>query len=196
MQLSISDYYKKYGRISTQSAAALEVLAQSISYSKGYLIHREGQVSRSVYLIVKGVARVFYYRNGNDVTNQFFTEGEAMAAMESLYTGKPSFYNIELLEDCDLVQVDYAAMEKLYDQYHDLESCGRLLAIECYLEENERNRFFQMLTAKDRYLNLLKTKPEILQRVKLGHIEGHVTSIRGDNIKKINQKKGAIEMTI
>ncbi|MGD1840566.1 MAG: Crp/Fnr family transcriptional regulator [Thermonemataceae bacterium] len=174
MQLSISDYYSKYGLISAQSAAALDALAQAVTYPKGYLIHREGQVSRSVYLIVKGVARVFYYRDGQDVTNQFFTEGEAMAAMESLYTRKPSFYNIELLEDCDLVQVDYAAIEKLYEQYHDLESCGRLLAIECYLEENERNRFFQMLTAKDRYLNLLKTKPEILQRVKLGHIASYI----------------------
>ena len=94
--------------------------------------------------------------------------------MESLFSRKPSYYNIELLEDCQLIRVDYNKVEELYERYHDLESCGRIMAIECYLEENERNRSFQMLGAKERYLNLIRTQPQILQRVNLGHIASYI----------------------
>ncbi|MCG8384722.1 MAG: Crp/Fnr family transcriptional regulator [Cytophagales bacterium] len=170
----ISAYYQQYKPLSIASQDALDALSKTVAFPKGYLIHRQGQVCREVFLLEKGVARIFYYRDGNDITNQFFCEGEAIAAMESLYSGKPSYYNIELLEDCQLVKVNYREVEKLYAQYHDLESCGRVLAIHCYLEENERNRSFQMLTAKERYLNLLKTQPGILQRVNLGHIASYI----------------------
>ncbi len=170
----ISDYYKQYKNISRASSEALDALAIHVSYKKGYIIHREGQVSRDVHFIIKGAARTFYYRDGHDVTNQFYLEGDPIAAMESLYSGKPSFYNIELLEDCDLIKVNYASVEHLYEKHHDLESCGRMLAIHCYLEENERNRSFQMMTAKDRYLGLIKLQPPILNRVNLGHVASYI----------------------
>ncbi len=170
----LSTYFNQYSPLSKKSSEALDSLSMDVSYPRGYLIHRAGQVSHTVYLMKKGIARTFYYRNGNDITNYFFSEGEGVAAMESLYSKKPSFYNIELLEDCELIKVDYHNLETLYKKYHDLESCGRQLTIQCYLEENERSRSFQMLTAKKRYLNLIKSKPEILQRVKLGHIASFI----------------------
>ena len=102
------------------------------------------------------------------------TRGGVITALDSLFSGKPSYYNIELLEDCDLIRVDYKEVEKLYEQHHDLESCGRIMATECYLEENERNRSFQMLSAKERYLNLIETQPKIVQRVNLGHIASYI----------------------
>ena len=170
----ISTYYAQYKPISKASGEALDALSKPVTYPKGYLIHRAGQVCREVFLIEKGMARTFYYREGNDVTNQFFCEGETVAAMESLYSKKPSYYSIELLEDCTLIKIDYHQIEKLYTRFPDLESCGRIMAIHCYLEENERSRSFQMLTAKDRYLNLLKNNPSIIQRVNLGHIASYI----------------------
>ena len=171
---SISTYYGQFRPISKASSEALDALAKAVSFPKGYLIHRQGQVCREVYFIEKGIARTFYYRDGNDITNQFFTEGEAVAAMESLYSRTPSYYNIELLEDCELTRINYNEVEKLYKQFHDLESCARMLAIHCYLEENERNRSFQMLTAKERYMNLVNSQPEIIQRVNLGHVASYI----------------------
>lgn len=170
----ISAYFQQYKAISKASSAALDALAQLVSFPKGYHLHRQGQVCRDIFLIEKGAIRSFYYRNGHDITNQFFLEGEMVAAMESLYSRSPSYYNIELLEDSQLIKVNYHAVEQLYERYHDLESCGRMLAIHCYLEENERNRSFQMLSAKERYQNLLKSQPGILQRVNLGHIASYI----------------------
>ena len=170
-----SIYFNQYRPLSEVSSHALDALAKPVTYPKGYLLHRQGQVSRSIYLILKGMARTYYYSHeGHNVTNQFYVEKEVVAAMESLYTQQPSYYNIELLEDCQLLSLDYQAIEKLYTQHHDLESCGRVLAIQCYLEENERSRGFQMMNAKQRYLQLAKAQPEILRRANLGHIASYI----------------------
>lgn len=170
----ISSYFQQVKPISGVSSEALDALAETVSFPKGYLIHQQGQICRELFIVVKGIARIFYHRDGHDITNQFIVENDVIAAMESLFSRKPSYYNIELLEDCQLIRVNYNKVEELYERYHDLESCGRIMAIECYLEENERNRSFQMLGAKERYLNLIRTQPQILQRVNLGHIASYI----------------------
>ena len=171
---SFIEYLNSFQPISKVAAEAVRGIANPLSHKKHHLIHREGTVCRHVYFIISGLARVFYYQNGKDITNHFIFEQDAIAAMDSLYTKAPSYYSIELLEDCRLLSVSYQELEKLYRRFHDLESIGRLLAIECYLEENERNRAFQMYTAKERYFQLLKKHPDLLQRVNLGHIASYV----------------------
>ena len=185
---NISSYYQQVKPISRISSEALDALAETVSFPKGYLIHQQGQVCRKLFIITKGIARIFYHRDGNNITNQFIVEDGVIAAMESLFSRKPSYYNIELLEDCELIKVDYNQIEELYGRYHDLESCGRIMAIECYLEENERNRSFQMLGAKDRYLNLIGAQPEILQRANLGHIASYigVTQVQLSRIRSVS----------
>ena len=167
-------YIDRFRPVSPEVAEAINAISTPLRLPKHHLVHREGNVCRHIYLLVSGVARVFYYQGGRDITNHFVLEQDVIAAMDSLYTKQPSYYNIELLEDCDLVSIRYEALEALYHAHHNLEAAGRLLAIECYLEENERNRSFQMYTAKQRYLQLLIKYPGLLQRVSLGHIASYV----------------------
>ena len=89
----ISLYYQQVKPISKVSSETLDALAETVSFPKGYLIHQQGQICRKLFIITKGIARIFYYRDGNDITNQFIVEGGVIAAMESLFSRKPSYYN-------------------------------------------------------------------------------------------------------
>ena len=111
--MTISAYFDRFKKISIRAGEALDAIAEPVSYPKGYLLHKEGTVCRSIYLMLSGIARTCYYRDGQDITNQFFVEGEAFAAMESLYSKRPSFYAIELLEDSKLLRIDYSQIEHL-----------------------------------------------------------------------------------
>ncbi len=117
---------------------------------------------------------MYYFDDGKEVTNLFFSEGEVIADMESIYSKKQSQYNIQLIENCTLIELKYSKLEKLYSLYHELESVARLLAIECYLEENVRNRSYQTKSAKERYSNLLKNNPDLINRVNLGHVASFI----------------------
>lgn len=174
MNNSFSAYFSKYNPLSQATQAAIERISSQVSFSGNEVIHRSGSPLRNIYLVLQGAARLYYYHDGKEITNQFFFEDEVIADMESIYAKKQSRYNVQLLEDCQLIQIKYAALEKLYAHYHDLESVGRIIAIECYLEENERNRSYQMQTAQERYESLLKTYPNITNRVNLGHISSYL----------------------
>ena len=167
-------YLNRFRPLSKAMAEAVEAISTPLVLKKHHLIHREGDICHSIYLVVRGLARVFYYQEGKDITNHFVLERDVIAAMDSLYSKRPSYYNIELLEDSEVVAIRYEELEKLYGDFHDLESVGRRMAIECYLEENERNRSFQMHTAKERYFQLLNKHPDLPQRVNLGHIASYV----------------------
>ena len=71
----ISSYFAQIKPISMVASEALDALAQTLSLPKGYLLHQQGQVSCELFIIVRGIARMFYYRNGNDITNQFIDQG-------------------------------------------------------------------------------------------------------------------------
>lgn len=171
---NLVEYLRSFQPLSDATAEAVLKISRPIKLEKHHLIHRAGDICQHIYLIVHGIARVFYYRDGKDITSHFILERDIIAAMDSLYSRQPSYYSIELLEDCELISVSYRKLEQLYTKFHDLESIGRRLAIECYLEENERNRSFQMYTAKERYLQLLEKHYDLPLRVKLGHIASYV----------------------
>lgn len=171
---TFSDYFEKYGALSGETKIAVESISTRVSLPGNEKILTAGSTMRSIYLVLNGSARLYYYHEGKEITNEFFFEGEVIADMESIYSKKRSNYYIQLLENCQLIEIKYPELEKLYRQHHDLEHVGRMIAIACYLEENKRNRSYQMLTAKERYLKLLETHPDAVNRVNLGHISSYI----------------------
>lgn len=169
-----SAFFEKYCALSEQAKEAIDDISLHYQLPKNTMVLNQGEVCRSVFLISKGLARMFYYHNGNEITNRFFFDNEVIADMQSIYSKKPSLFHIQLLEDCQLVEIKYSELEELYTRYHEIESIGRLLAIECFLEESEYSRLFQMFSSKQRYTQLLEKYPDIINRVSLGHIASYI----------------------
>ena len=65
------------------------------SLKKGHLLHREGAICRRLYLIKKGLARAYYYRDGKDITAHFASEGGSITAIDSFIQKKRSRYTNE-----------------------------------------------------------------------------------------------------
>ncbi|MDN5215093.1 Crp/Fnr family transcriptional regulator [Fulvivirgaceae bacterium BMA12] len=171
---SFSAYLGKYGTLSESAKSRIDAISNSVQLPKNEIVLRQGERCRSIFLITSGSARMYYYHEGNEVTNQFFFDHEVIADMQSCYAKKRSFFNIQLLEASNLIEIKYSELEHLYGHYHEIEKIGRLIAIECFLEESDRNRSFQMYTARQRYEQLLKKYPDILNRVNLGHIASYI----------------------
>ncbi|HAS45153.1 MAG TPA: hypothetical protein DCS93_32015 [Microscillaceae bacterium] len=174
MTHTFADVFEKYCTLSPAVKSKINALATTLQGSKNDILLNQGQVCRHIFLITQGAARMFYYHDGKEVTNEFFFDQDVVADMQSLYAKKQSLFNIQLLEDCQLLSIKYSDLEQLYAEYHPIETAGRLIAIECFLEESERNRSFQMYTAKERYGQLIDRYPQILNRVSLGHIASYI----------------------
>ena len=62
----------------------------------------------------------------------------------------------------------------LYQEFHELERLGRIIALQTIQQLQLRIDSIQFFTAKERYDDFLKNYPNVLQRVPLGHLASYL----------------------
>lgn len=160
--------------MSPEALKALEACIERKNYKRGTRLLKIGSVSRYMYFIQKGVARVHYEINGRDATDYFAIDGQFIGGVESLFTGKPSKKGIELLEDAEVLSLHYAEFEKLCEHYHDIERAGRRMAIFAFLEGQQRIESIRFHEAKERYAELNAKYPGLVNRCPLKYIASYL----------------------
>lgn len=156
--------------LSTELRQSLPDFLVRRELSKRTLLLKEGQVCDQAYFIEKGLVRAFYYRDGQDTTDWFMQEGDIVISVYSFFLQKPSFENIELLEDTTLVSIKHTDLQYLYEQYPAFNFNGRVLAERYYVLGEERAISLRRQTALERYHNLQETNPQLFLRAPLKHI--------------------------
>jgi CRP-like cAMP-binding protein len=155
---------------------------------KKTLLLKEGQVSQRIYFIKKGFIRSYYYKDGNQFTNWFMGEGEIIISVYSFFSRKPSFENIETLEDCVLQSINWDELQDIYTQFPDFNKTGRLITEQYYIRSEERAINLQILSAKQRYESLLNNYPGILQKASLGQIASFL-GIKQETLSRIRAEQ-------
>jgi CRP-like cAMP-binding protein len=142
-----------------------------IQIKKKNLLLDIGETSKYSFFIYKGALRSYYLdQEGKDNTSWFLFENELAISVFSFFSQKPSFEALEALEDCILLRLNFEKLQKLYLEFPEFNYIGRILTEQYYIRSEEKANALRMLSAKERYLQLLERYPEIIQRVSLGHI--------------------------
>ncbi|NVK28553.1 MAG: Crp/Fnr family transcriptional regulator [Flavobacteriia bacterium] len=146
----------------------LEAIANaipSIECKKGDLLQREGEVPKFCYFVLSGLVREYRLKDGRELTVEFYDE--EVSTINSLaferQVESPSF--LECSEDAILIagsrEVDQMNLEK----FPALQLVvSRMMNTEL-VERKELYTNYQMASPKERYENLLATRPKLLQRV-------------------------------
>jgi len=154
---------------------------------KKTILLKEGQVSQRIYFIKKGFIRAYYHKAGNEFTSWFMGEGEIIVSVYSFFSRKPSFENIQVLEDSVLQSINWDQLQRIYKDHPEFNLTGRLITEQYYIRSEERAINLQTLTAKQRYENLLLNYPGILQKASLGQIASFL-SIKQETLSRIRAK--------
>jgi CRP-like cAMP-binding protein len=162
------------GIIPLDLAADILSLLETHSLPKNHLLHKQGDICHHIYLVQKGIVRTFFYKEGKDITVHIASEGELITAIDSVISLKKSRYNVELLEDSEIHKISYTALQSLMEKHPEHEKYMRLILEQLYAEGADRIEEFLFYSAKQRYENLLKNRPDLLNRVNLGHIASYL----------------------
>jgi len=138
------------------------------------ILLEEGQIARRIYFIQKGFSRAYYIKNDKEYTTWFMGEGDIMISVFSFFTRQPAVETIEVLEDSILLSMSWEQLQKLYTDFPDFNLVGRIITEQYYIKSEERAISLRTMSAKDRYLSLIKTYPTILQKASLGQIASHL----------------------
>lgn len=148
--------------------------ANDLSVPSKTILLEEGKIADKLYLIRKGCLRLFFYNEGKDITFQFFFEGDFVASFASLYKCKPSLFSLESIEPTELSVIKgddfYNLIEQmpLLKQEYEERLIGRL----CFYQQLFLSRIKN--TPQQRYEELLKDYPNIIQRVPQHYIASYL----------------------
>lgn len=151
-----------------------QIKSEYLSVPSKAILLEEGKIAEKLYLIRKGCLRLFFYNEGKDITFQFFFEGDFVASFDSLYKRTPSLFYLESIEPTELTAI---RREDFYNLINNNLSFRQLY------EEKLIDRFhaYQQLflsriknTPQQRYEELLKEYPNIIQRVPQHYIASYL----------------------
>lgn len=132
---------------------------------KRYLL-QDGDPCKYTVFVEHGLLRSFTVdEKGNEHILQFSLQGWWTADLYSFLTGEPSPYNIQALEDSELLLITQPAWDQLLDEVPAFERYFRILIQNNLIATQRRLMVTFSETAEEKYLRLLRDHPEIIQLV-------------------------------
>ncbi len=171
---SLETVLESFPNVSPEAIAAFKSKFEPITFQKGDLLEKEGQVSNYLYFIEEGAARSYYIRDKRDITISFSLESEFVTSMYSFVTRKPSYEFIECIEKSQCHRILHEDLQTLFLQFPEIEHTYRLILEKYYIALEEQLIFTKFKSAKDRYLELIENRPKIIQKASVGQIASYL----------------------
>jgi CRP-like cAMP-binding protein len=142
---------------------------------KSQFLLQEGDVCKQHAFVVKGCLRQYKLdAKGEEHVVQFAIEDWWISDMYSFLTGEPATYNIDALEDSEVLLLDKISQEKLCNEVPKYERFLRLLLEKNFIAKERRIAASLSMSAEEQYLSLLRTYPDFFQRVPQNQIASYL----------------------
>ena len=139
-------------------------------FAKNDYLIREGAVANFYYFVESGFARSYAIDlEGNDISTKFFSSTDIVIDWHSYFLKTKCREDIQAITPCVMWKISFENFMKLFN-IEAFREVGRTKLISNYFELKTHSVSIISDPAKDRYLNLIKQKPDIVQNVPLKQI--------------------------
>ena len=174
-------------QVAGESLEQLLAIAESLNLPKGTVLMQEGKHHDCFYILVRGSAKAFQWKDGEISCSWFAFENDVLATMGAL-DGQASDETIQLMEDSTLIQINAKAFAQLAENNLDV---ARL----SFQWLSEHTKFLgeqldlHRLSSQDRYEKITAAHPELLQRVSLTDLASFL-GMRKETLSRVRGKGG------
>lgn len=155
---------------------------------KRQYILQEGDVCKYVAFVEKGMLRSYTIdEKGSEHIMQFAFEGWWIADQFSFLTGEPAIYNIDALEESELLLLSKQAEEQLMERIPKFERYFRILLQNSLIATQRRLIGSLSQTAEERYHQLVNSCPTIPRRVPQ-HMMASFLGITPETLSRIRKQ--------
>lgn len=172
--MKLVEYLREEAGLPGDTIELLDKLFDTEELPKGRELLREGSRSKKFFYLESGLMRLYYFRDGKDITQLFLQESSVYTPIENVFLNQYYQYNLVSLENCTIRSVDFSLVENYLDTDVSLQRFSRFLAVLTIKELANQLHAIKFQTAQERYQNLLETYPNILLRAPLGHIASYL----------------------
>ena len=161
---------RRYCTLTPHGVETLANILVPFKVNKGEKLMKEGEVCSFMYYVERGMVRQFYYKNGRDVTEHFSYEGRIVICIESFLKQEPSRLMVEALETSWVFGIPYERLMHLIEVDREMSLLYQKILEHALISSQEHADSQRFENATERYVRLLKTKPEIVLRAPMVHV--------------------------
>ena len=174
-------------RLTDNEAENFMSLCYRKMFKKKEILSEDEKIIDEVYFIESGILRVKIFDiNGSEHTVHFAIENQFIADYRAFLTGEKSSYMLEAMEDTEVIVLPKKAIEWGYNNMHEGQKLGRLIAEYYFTYLDRRIEHLYTLSPIQRYDLMNQIFPDIHNRVPQHMIASYlgITPIHLSRIKK------------
>ena len=166
MDKSFKEFLAPFKGLNLKDMMALYSLTTVETYKAGEIIVREGDQYPYALAIVKGVIRTYVIKDdGDERTVRIVAEGDFAGCAGCMLEKGPSAEFLEAVEDCRVFKLDFRKVQELSNDNIRLLRFVLNAFKDVLYEAVQRIQFFVTQTPEQRYKQILKENPKLIQRV-------------------------------
>ncbi|MCD8556026.1 MAG: cyclic nucleotide-binding domain-containing protein [Bacteroides graminisolvens] len=157
---------------------------------KNTVLLKEGIVCNEFYFIHTGCVRIFFIdKNGYEKTRYIMLDSDMNlgTALTSFISQNPSIEYIEALDDTVLLAINHSDFYRLNTEMPNWRTFYQRILEMAYSFQSKRVEHLVTLTAKQRYDNVLKENPFLIQRLS-NRILASYLDIREETLSRLKSK--------
>ena len=187
MENKIVKYFSQITTLSQDEARVLENGMVVTKFKKDAFLLKEGQTSNDTYFILEGCIRQYHLIDGEEKTTNFFTEGQWVISLTGLSQKTPSAHNLVCMEETSLVVGNEQKAQELFKQFPRFETLARAVMEKSFAEQQQLMTAYITDTPEQRYLNLLKLRPDLFQRIPQYLIASYI-GVKPESLSRIRKR--------
>jgi CRP-like cAMP-binding protein len=130
-----------------------------------FTLIKEGQIARELFFINTGMLRLYYNKQGEEITGFIFREHLFSGSYESFIRQEPGIQYLESLEDCELLVLSYDNLNHLYEILPKVNIMTRKIAEQRFINAQKILSSFLLDSPEQRYCKFADEHADLLLRV-------------------------------
>ena len=158
-------------------------------YEKGQFYNNYHQVCKHLGFVIDGVFRTYQLdeKTGEEKNVFFYTNNQIVVSYASFINQIPCHFYTQSMVKSKVIYIHIDNLLKLYQQSHEWERLGRLIAEQASTFALLRTESLLFLTPEQRYLDLVSQHPDIMNVIPLYHISSYL-GIQGPSLSRIRKR--------
>lgn len=183
-----SAFVRTFCPMPDDAATALFALFQPVRASRRQRIQQDGDQVEDVFFLASGIVRGYYlHPEGEDITSSFYFGPTLMGDVVGLRERTPTRLNLEMLKSGAIWRARLADVEALALHYPVIDKLFWAFFEHIYIFYHKRQLSFIYDSPTERYLNLLRERPKVIEHVPQHYIASYL-GIKPGSLSRIRKR--------
>ena len=185
---NLLNYCSNFIQLTELDKEAIELNFKPIKLKRKDFLLKDGMVCDFVAFLNSGVIRHYHIKDGNEITCDITLHNNFITDFKSLTQNISTNYYFQILKDAELFIIKKNDLFRLYTEYRNIESFGRIMAEQVAQRTIDIAMSLSSEKPEERVEKLIKQRPDLFQEVPQRYL-ANLLGISPESLSRIRARQ-------